>query len=282
MLRGPEAVSPTALYTGHVWVRGGLSHPALATTEGRLLFDALEPANWMSERFGGPTLEGYLLARHRAIDARLVAAIDAGRVSQVLEVAAGLSPRGWRFAERYGDRLLYVEADLPDMAGRKRRALERIGSLGPRHRVAELDVLRASGPGSLSELVGELDPAHGLAIVTEGLLGYLDSVTVAELWRRFAAALGGFRDGVYVSDLHLGAAQGPAVRAFRVALSAFVRGRVHLHFADADEAREALLSAGFTRAEIHQAAAVARAADPGWHGRDAGSGLAHIIEASTK
>jgi O-methyltransferase involved in polyketide biosynthesis len=282
VLRGPEAVSPTALYTGHVWVRGGLSHPALATTEGRFLFDALEPANRVSELLGGPTLEGYLLARHRAIDARLAAAIDAGRVGQVLEVAAGLSPRGWRFAERYGDRLTYVEADLPDMARRKRGALERIGSLGPGHRVAELDVLRESGPQSLSALMGELDAGEGLAIVTEGLLGYLDSATVTGLWRRFASALAGFPHGIYVSDLHLGAAQGPAVRVFRVALSAFVRGRVHLHFADAQDARDALLRAGFAHAEVHRAVALAHAADPEWRGRDAGSGLAHIIEASTK
>jgi hypothetical protein len=32
--RGPDAVSPTAHYTGHVWVRNGLSHPELATWEG--------------------------------------------------------------------------------------------------------------------------------------------------------------------------------------------------------------------------------------------------------
>jgi len=51
----------------------------------------------------------------------------------VIEVAAGLSPRGWRFRRRYGDRLTYVEADLPAMAARKRGALERMGSLGDRH-----------------------------------------------------------------------------------------------------------------------------------------------------
>ncbi|MBV8218022.1 MAG: hypothetical protein JO325_06140 [Solirubrobacterales bacterium] len=43
-------------------------------------------------------------------------------------------PRGWRFAERYGDRIAYVEADLPEMARRKRRALERMGSLGRQRR----------------------------------------------------------------------------------------------------------------------------------------------------
>jgi hypothetical protein len=54
---GSDAVSPTAHYTGHVWVRNGLSHPELATWEGRAMFNALEPAMVASRALGGPTLE---------------------------------------------------------------------------------------------------------------------------------------------------------------------------------------------------------------------------------
>ena len=180
-----DRIGPTAHYTGYVWARNGLSHPELATREGRLLFDSLQPVMLGSQAIGGATLESYLLARHRAIDARLERAIEAGEVSQVIEVAAGLSPRGWRFTRRYGARLVYVEADLPGMAERERAALQRIGSLGERHRVSEVDVLRADdGPGSLAAVAGELDPDQGLAIVTEGLLGYLPSDAVAAIWRR--------------------------------------------------------------------------------------------------
>src|SRR4051812_5453991 len=150
--RGPDAISPTAHYTGHVWGRNGLSHPQLATFEGRLLFDALAPAMTVSRALGGPTLEGLLLARHRIIDELLATAIDEGRVSQVVEIGCGMSPRGWRFAERYRDRLSYVEADLPDMAARKRRALERIGLASDLHRVEEVDALRDEGPRSLAAL----------------------------------------------------------------------------------------------------------------------------------
>jgi O-methyltransferase involved in polyketide biosynthesis len=143
--------------------------------------------------------------RRQRPDARLERAIEAGEVSQVIEVAAGLSPRGWRFTRRYGEQLVYVEADLPGMAEHKRAALQRIGSLGERHRVSEIDVLRDDdGPGSLAAVAGELDPGQGLAIVTEGLLGYLPSDAVAAIWRRFATTLGGFAAGRYLSDLHLG------------------------------------------------------------------------------
>jgi O-methyltransferase involved in polyketide biosynthesis len=271
-----ERIGPTAHYTGYVWARNGLGHPELSTTEGRMLFDSLQPAMLASRAFGQATLESYLLARHEAIDALLERAIDDGQVTQVIEVAAGLSPRGWRFARRYGERLLYVEADLPAMAARKRAALERMGSLGERHQVRAIDALRDDdGPGSLGAVVAELDRREGLAIITEGLLGYLSGDAVAGIWRRFASALAGFPAGRYISDLHLGGAVTPQVRAFRLLLSVFVRGRVYLHFTDASEAEAALSGAGFASAQIR------RAVDVIGSGRDAGARLAHILEAST-
>jgi len=178
---GPESISPTAHYTGHVWQRNGISHDELGTVEGRVLFDALAPAMAVSKALGGPTLEGLLLARHRIIDERLTEAIDGGRISQVIEIAAGMSPRGWRFAERYGDRLTYIEADLPDMAERKCGALERIGSLGEHHRVVEVDALRDSGPQSLAAVAETLDRSGGLAIVTEGPGSYMLTLSPTDL-----------------------------------------------------------------------------------------------------
>ncbi|HTP22245.1 MAG TPA: class I SAM-dependent methyltransferase [Solirubrobacteraceae bacterium] len=273
---GFPRIGPTAHYTGYVWARNGLSHPELETREGRVLFDSLQPWMLASRATGGATLEAYLLARHRAIDFLLEQAIERDGVSQVIEVASGLSPRGWRFTQRYGDRLVYVEADLPEMAARKRAALERMGSLGEHHRVAQVDALRGDdGPGSLAAIVARLDTGHGLAIITEGLLGYLSTDAVEGLWRRFAATLGAFPSGRYISDVHLGGALTAQVRVFRVMLSAFVRGRVYLHFSDAPEAEAALVAAGFGAARVTPAADVA-----GDDHRERGSRLANILEAS--
>jgi O-methyltransferase involved in polyketide biosynthesis len=271
-----ETISPTAHYTGYVWARNGLSHPELATLEGRVLFESLRPVMTISRALGGASLEAYLLARHRAIDALLERAIEANEVTQVIEVACGLSPRGWRFTQRYGERLTYVEADLPDMASRKRRALERMGALTERHRVWAVDALKDQGRDSLAALAAELNPDEGLAIITEGLLGYLPSEAVHGLWRRFAGALAGFPRGTYISDLHIGGVQTAQVRLFRVLLSAFVRGRVYLHFDNAAEATAALKAAGFARAEVHRASSLAP------EERGPGSGLVHILEASTR
>jgi O-methyltransferase involved in polyketide biosynthesis len=273
-----SAISPTAHYTGYVWARNGLSHPELVTREGRLLFDVVRPLNMLSARVGGPTLEAYLLARHRALDTLLERAIDDGGVTQVVEVASGLSPRGWRFSTRYGDRLTYVEADLPAMADRKRRALARMGSLSERHRVDELDALRDSGPGSLAALTATLDRGQGLAIVTEGLLSYLGRDDVDHMWRRFALELGRFRAGRYLADIGLGGGgglAGPYVKVFMLGLSAFVRGRVNLHFPDAADAAAALEEAGFAHAEVRPAAEVVSFGDA----HDPGVRAAHVAEA---
>jgi O-methyltransferase involved in polyketide biosynthesis len=242
------------------------------------MFESLRPINAVSTTLGGPSLESYLLARHRAIDALLDKAINEHGVTQVIEVAAGLSPRGWRFTQRYGDRLTYIEADLPGMTARKRRALQQMASLNDRHRVVEVDALRDRGPTSISAVAADLDHESGLAIITEGLLGYLDTESVDGIWRRFARTLSGFASGRYISDLHLGSVQNAQIRAFRAALSVFVRGQVHLHFDNAQQAEGALRDAGFAQAKLYRASDV-----PGTEPvSDRGGRLAHILEASTR
>jgi O-methyltransferase involved in polyketide biosynthesis len=272
----PEAISPTAHYTGETWVRNGLSHPELATWQGRVFHGALALPFAASRALGGPTLNGPLLARHRIIDSLLEDLIEGG-VGQVLEVACGMSPRGWRFSERYGDRLTYIEADLPGMAQRKREALARMGSLSNRHRVVDLDALRDGGPDSLEALVETLDPAKGLAIITEGLLTYLDDETVDALWTRIARALKHFNQGAYLADLRF-AGDGRALpdRAFGLLLGAFVRGKIHAYRGDAASAEAELLSAGFDQARLHRGDQHPAAGDAR---NDPGASLISIIEA---
>lgn len=279
MLRRPERVSPTAHYTGYTWYRQGWSHPALATREGRWLHRAIEPFDLLAGRLGAPTLDGFLQARHAVIDDLLSHAIEDGRVGQVVEVAAGLSPRGWDFMRRYGEQLRYVEADLPRMAARKERLLRKANLLRPGHRVVTLDALADSGPQSLAALADSLDPQQGLAIVTEGLLNYFDLGSVQSMWRRFAGTLRRFPQGLYLSDLHLaGENRGPLTQVFGVLLGTFVRGRVYLHFSGATEAIAALCGAGFDEAQLHAPAALLRARGTP---TQPGAELVRVIEART-
>jgi O-methyltransferase involved in polyketide biosynthesis len=252
MARSSEAISPTAHYTGYAWFHHGMSHEALVTPQGRLLFNAVRPLASLAQASGRPTAEGFLLARHRLMDALLEQAIAEGRVTQVIEIAAGFSPRGWDFKRRHGDRIRYVEADLPHMAEWKLQRLERGGLLRPGHRVQPLDALADLGPLSLSALADRLDTTQGTAIITEGLLNYFDRESVLGMWQRFASVLSRFPQGLYLSDLHLARENRvQSQRLFGRLLQAFVRGRVHLHFSEAGEALEQLRGAGFSGAQLH-------------------------------
>lgn len=241
--RQNATISLTAHYTAQVWLRNGLSDARLRTSHGTALWYLLSPAMAASSQFGGPTLEDFLLARHAVIDLRLADAIDGGWVSQVIEIAAGLSPRGLRFARKYGDRLTYIEADLPGMAAHKR---ELLGARVPNHRIATINALAEAGPDSLAELVKTLDPAQGVAVITEGLLNYFDRDNVLRMWGGIARALVGFPHGLYLADIHVrGVNYGIATNAFMFALSTFVRSKVHLHFQDEREVARHLLDCGF-------------------------------------
>lgn len=243
---GVHAISPTAHYTGHVWARHGLGEPRLSSPAGRALHTAAQPAMLVSRALGGPTLEDFLLARHRIIDHLLERAVASGEVTQVVELACGMSPRGLAFTGRHPD-LVYVEVDLPDMAERKRRTLDGIRLPHERHRVEAADVMTGV---QLSRIFSSLDREEGVAVVTEGLLSYFSQGDVVELWRRVAHELHRFPRGRYLSDLHVTSEAGRVDRAFTLALGTVVRGRVHLHFDDVSDARRALLAADFDRAEL--------------------------------
>jgi O-methyltransferase involved in polyketide biosynthesis len=241
----PETISPTAHYTGYVWYAHGQSHDAFATRTGHLLYQALRAPNVAAHAVGLPSLEGMLLARHRLIDLRLTNAIDAGEISQVVEVACGLSPRGWRFRSKYGDALTYVEADLPGMLKNKQRILARLGGETAHHYTAEIDALAETGPTSIDGVCAKLDPLRGTAIITEGLINYFDRETMLGIWRRFGTALRIFPRSLYLSDLLLREGNsGAFATGFSWLVGAFVRGKTHLHFDSPDEAEVALESSG--------------------------------------
>lgn len=273
------AISPTAHYTGYVWFAHGQSHDAFATRTGRWMYQALRAPNAVAHAAHLPTLDGMLLARHRLIDLRLTRAIESGEVAQVVEVACGLSPRGWRFAERYRDRITYVEADLPGMLANKRRVLAQLGGESAHHRTAEIDALTDTGPTSIDAICGALDPTKGTAIITEGLINYFDRATVVAMWTRFARALVRFPRGLYLSDLIMREGNdSPIIAAFSWLLSAFVRGRVHVHFDSSAEATAALASAGL-RGQLLDPRDLAGEL-PGLE--YAGAGRVRIIEATSK
>ena len=273
-----EKVSPTAYATGYFWYRHGLSHQGLLFDEGRpmdrrfrLLIRLL--------KLGGVHFDALMLARHKGIDAILSRHIDAGRVTQVVELAAGLSPRGWRFKQKYGAKLTYVETDLPHMAERKLGLLQKSQLLTPGHRVVPVNALVDSGPGSLAELAAALDPQGGVAIITEGLMSYLDPPAAQGVWKRIAATLKRFPHGAYLSDAYVRSDRyGIAGTVFRGFIQRAVKGRMHVHFETVADAEAQLKAAGFTSVAMHEPRNIPETRDVG---STKGGDRVRVLEATT-
>ena len=268
-------ISPTAHYTGYVWYRAGLSDRALVTPGGAFLYRVLVPVNAVTYRLGGSSLERMLLARHTLIDRFLTAAIETGEVGQVLEIGAGLSPRGYAFSARYVDRgLVYVEGDLPHMVERKREMLDRAPKRPGAHHVVSLDVLSDGDLRAVRDRYFE--SSRGAAIITEGLLPYFDTPSVVKMWRSFAQVLSGFPRGLYLSDLHVenDFSEVKGGRLFTRALSVFTRGAVHEHFNGVSDVEQVLQESGFSRASLRDASPLVRQA-----GIDVPPSVVRIVEA---
>jgi O-methyltransferase involved in polyketide biosynthesis len=259
-----EKVSPTAFATGYFWYRHGLSHAGLVVPEGKKLDRRFGHLIRAVKLVSGMSIEALMLARHKGIDALLARHIDSGKVTQVIELAAGLSPRGWRFTQRYGNRIAYIETDLPHMAKLKREMLDKAGLATPRHRVVSVNALLDRGPGSLHEIAQTLDTKAGVAVITEGLMSYLDPRTAKGVWRRIARTLRRFPTGVYLSDSYVRSDRyGIGGALFRGVIQRFVRGRMHVHFQTPDEASRALKAAGFAGVKLHEPKAIAETKELG-------------------
>ena len=257
-----ESISPTAYATGHFWYRHGLSHQALLTPDSERLGRRFQLLIRAVRGLSGFSIDTMMLARHRGIDAVLMQAIDEGRVRQVIEIAAGLSARGWRMKQRYGDRITYIETDLPAMADTKRRLLQGANLLPKGHRVLELNALADEGPTSMKAIAATLDPKLGTAIITEGLMSYLDPETAESVWRRIAGALKPFAHGLYLADIYMKREhRSVGVLLFGLVLSAFVRGRMHVHFDTPAEAIATMQRSGFKTAVVHEPASLPQLKD---------------------
>lgn len=244
-------------YASYVCYRNGLAPEALTSPAGRRLYQALRPLNRLHALMGsGPDLEHALVLRHRLIDRLLSQAIETQGIRQVIEIGAGLSSRGLRFARLYEDRgLCYIEGDAAETVARKRVALADAGARALDHHLVALDPLADDGPTSLDAVAAaRLDPERGTAIITEGLISHLPPETAAEMWRRFARLLSEHPAGVYFCDVALTDCRSMMNAPwFMAMLSALSRGPRFQHFEDASDVAAILARMGFARTRLHTA-----------------------------
>ena len=249
-----SGISVTALYTGAVWHRYGLSDDALATDKGRWLYRLMTPFEAASKAAIGGNIRTFLLQRHQIIDHLIDQAIKENGITQVLEIACGMSPRGIRLRQKH-PLLHMVEADLPDMAARKALRLMAAGRLGDHHQVTPIDILADYGEYQLERVIDRVFENRGpVIIITEGLTSYFSLETITEFWRRLAAAMARRPGSIYLSESYYQPAQpllNTSLKAFGSLLGAATRSQVSFHFQTDEQAREHFRSCGFSLTRIH-------------------------------
>jgi O-methyltransferase involved in polyketide biosynthesis len=206
--------------------------------------------------FGISDLETSLLQRHLIIDHLLEKAILESGVGQVLELACGLSPRGFRFMDRHGgNNFIYVETDLPSMARKKESMLRQARLLRDNHHVVACNILSDNGGMSLGAVASQyLNPDVPTAVITEGIINYFDRPTLEPVWVRIAELLRRLAGGVYLSS-NMPNLRGhrfhPMVRLWNQIVAVVAKGKMHMHFYSDRDAEDAFKSFAFNDVRVH-------------------------------
>lgn len=100
-------------------------------------------------------------------------------ITQILEVAAGLSPRGLAFTE--SDDIVYVVTDLPQILSQLKSMTNNILTRMGKHRrnlyFAAANALDLDG---LTKAAAHFTPERAIAVVTEGLFSYLNAILLTD------------------------------------------------------------------------------------------------------
>ena len=255
MTTDTSRISISAHYTGYVWFKHGLSATEFATSTGRLANAVLTPINAFLRNVAGADIDVFLLQRHSVIDHQIERLILEEGVEQVLELACGLSPRGYRLKQKY-PQLRYIEGDLPGMAQRKQTLLQKIG-VDSQHQVLPCNILEQDGELSIQSLLSQLDPTKKTAIVTEGLVNYFDLATIKQVWSHMAQGLKQFPQGFYVTDLYPDFIEHPSYKYVQFAqklVGFFTRGQWPLHYRSDEAIQQGFQEDGFSHVEVHDPA----------------------------
>lgn len=241
-------ISFTAHYTGYIWYQMGISHPAFATKQGKSLAYLANPVESLAEKYVGSSMRTTLKTRHTLLDEHLTALIEQYPDLQVLEIAAGLSPRGWWFREQY-PQIDYRELDLPAMAETKQEALKQIGPHHPD--VISVDLFTEDFKNAFSVF----DANRPLVVISEGLINYFDLALLKQLLKSIAGYGKDFKALHYLTDLYPEPIKNKLAKVIWSSsklLKLMSRSAFTFHFVDPNQARQFFTDAGFDQVDIVQ------------------------------
>ena len=241
-------ISFTAHYTGYIWYQMGISHPALATTKGKTLAALVHPIESWAEKYVGGSMRTTLKQRHTMLDTPLEHLIQQYPNLQVLEIACGLSPRGWWFRQHHPD-ICYRELDLPDMAATKQAALQQIEPHVDD--VLSVDLFTEA----FANVFKVFDPKRPLVIISEGLINYFEKPLLQQLIQAIAIYGRDFKELHYLTDLYPEPTQNKLAtiiwNSSRL-LKLMSRSAFSFHFKTPAEVENFFHEAGFKQVEVLQ------------------------------
>lgn len=251
-----DNIPVSALYTAATWRWGRLPCAELVTPAGAKSLFNIVNAYMVLYRWLNPakfSLQHTLLHRHTAINHLLTQAA----CPQVIEIAAGFSPRGSMASANAN--VHYFEVDMPDVVALKNRQLQSspTGST----------VLARNNFKLLSGDITQLDfsvfPAQRSFIITEGLMMYFKREMQLQIWKKIADYLA-INGGEYVFD-YIPLDDEPPRSAFGASLSR-IKNRLlpqEPTYAYDERTRmqvaDDLRMAGFTHVDVYSSAEIARA-----------------------
>lgn len=193
MGKNRQRIPHSALYTAATWKWGGLPCAEIVTPEGadgifRIVNGFLVPYRWLNPQ--KISLKHNLLHRHTAIDTL----IRRSPCRQVIEIAAGFSPRGCMFSA--DPAYSYFEVDLPEVVTLKRAQLAQ--SAAGRAILARPNLALLEGD------ITRLDFSRPFArvptfVVSEGIMMYFKRDAQMAIWRSIAQFIRE-QGGEYVFD----------------------------------------------------------------------------------
>ncbi|RSZ27648.1 class I SAM-dependent methyltransferase [Acinetobacter bereziniae] len=241
-------ISFTAHYTGYIWYQMGISHPLLATAKGKRLAMIAHPIESWGEKFVGGSMRTTLKQRHTILDNRLHQLIDQFPDLQVLEIAAGLSPRGWWFRQQYAQ-IDYRELDLPEMATTKQAALKQIDPASPA--VLSVDLFTQNFQNAFKVF----DPQKPLVVISEGLINYFNKDLLKQLIQSIANYGQGFKALHYLTDLYPEPVKNKLAAVIwnsSKLLKLMSRSAFTFHFISPEQVRHFISEAGLKKVEVIQ------------------------------
>ena len=241
-------ISFTAHYTGYIWYQMGISHDAFATPKGRFLAKLVHPVESLAERYIGGSMRTTLKARHTLLDHQLTQLIEQHPNLQVLEIAAGLSPRGWWFRNHY-PQIDYRELDLPDMAETKQLALQSIDQNSPPMLSADLFTEDFQSAFEI------FDVDRPLVVISEGLINYFDKDLLQQLLHAIASYGKDFKALHYLTDVYPEPVKNKLAKVIWSSsklLKLMSRSAFSFHFVKPREVHDFFQRAGFQQVKVIQ------------------------------